>query len=397
MKILVFTTLYPNAAHPNHGIFVENRVRHLIRNTGLDVQVVAPVPWFPLRHPRFGRYADFARVPAYEERHGIPVWHPRYPLLPKIGMTVAPALLYAWSVRALKRLRANGFDFDVIDAHYLYPDGVAGVMLARRFGRPVVLTARGNDVTLLPDYAGPRAWLRWAVKRADRVAAVAEALRKLCVERLAAPEEQTLVLRNGVDLETFTPDGPKAFEDLRNQGKRVILSVGALIERKGHHLTIAALQDLPADVVLAIAGDGPLRRQLADQAAEAGLGDRVVFLGAIPHQDLPAYYRGADLSVLASSREGMANVLLETLACGTRVIATSVSGTPEVVQSPELGLLVHERSPRKIAAALREELHRASSPPHVAACVRHFGWYTTNQMQQKIFKQLAGSGTTSGT
>ena len=89
IKLLTFTTLYPNESMPRHGVFVEQRLRQLLSSGEIDTRVVAPVPWFPFKHKRFGSYANFARVPQEEERHGIRINHPRYPLLPKIGMSTA--------------------------------------------------------------------------------------------------------------------------------------------------------------------------------------------------------------------------------------------------------------------------------------------------------------------
>ncbi|HEX9173229.1 MAG TPA: glycosyltransferase family 4 protein, partial [Telluria sp.] len=147
MKILTFSTLFPNSEKPGHGIFVETRLRHLVASGQVEARVVAPVPWFPSAHPRFGQYARQARVPRAELRHGIAVSHPRYPVLPKIGMNVAPLLLAQAVKPAIARLLDEGFDFDLIDAHYFYPDGVAAAMLARHFNKPLVITARGSDIT----------------------------------------------------------------------------------------------------------------------------------------------------------------------------------------------------------------------------------------------------------
>ena len=160
MKLLTFTTLYPNAIQPHHGVFVENRLRHLIASGEVTSRVLAPVPWFPFRNPRFGQYADFARVPDEEERHGIRISHPRFGLIPKIGMTLAPHLLYRAARREAARIRSSGYEFDVIDAHYFYPDGVAAAMLARDLDKPLVITARGTDLNLIPKYAAPRRMIR---------------------------------------------------------------------------------------------------------------------------------------------------------------------------------------------------------------------------------------------
>src|SRR5919106_101364 len=204
ISVLTFSTLYPNREMPYHGIFVENRLRHLVASGEVASMVVAPVPWCPFASQMFGRYAAFARVPREEQRHGITVLHPRYALIPKVGMSSAPFLMYA-SLRDLfaQILRAR-FRFDLIDAHYCYPDGVAGVLLGRSLGKPVVMTARGTDVNLLSEYRIPRRLIRWAAVQAAGVIAVSEALRHRLIE-LGVPGSRVQVLRNGVDLELFAP------------------------------------------------------------------------------------------------------------------------------------------------------------------------------------------------
>ena len=199
MKILTFSTLYPHAARPSHGIFVETRLRHLLASGKVESRVVAPVPWFPSRNPRFGAYAVHAAAPREERRHGIQVLHPRYPLLPKIGMTLTPFLL-AWAVRPAIGRILSSFAFDLIDAHYFYPDGVAAILLGRHFGKPVVITARGTDVNLIPRYRLPRAMIRWAARHAAGIITVARALKDDLVNA-GVPGERIEVLRNGVDLQ----------------------------------------------------------------------------------------------------------------------------------------------------------------------------------------------------
>ncbi len=117
---------------------------------------MAPTPWFPFTSRRFGDYAVFARVPREEIRHGLHVDHPRYPVLPKIGISVAPLALASAVLPRLRRQLRAGRDFDLIDAHYFYPDGVAAVLLGRAIGRPVVVTARGSDLNLIADHTVPR-------------------------------------------------------------------------------------------------------------------------------------------------------------------------------------------------------------------------------------------------
>src|SRR5262245_5700497 len=201
MRILTFSTLYPHAGRPGHGIFVETRLRHLLASGKVEATVVAPVPWFPSTHPRFGEYALSARAPRQERRHGIDVVHPRYLAIPKVGMSVAPFLLAAGAYSAVKR-RLGGAA--AIDAHYFYPDGVAAAIIGRKLNAPVVITARGTDVNLLPEFAIPRRMILWAADRAAALIAVSAALKDALVE-LGVESGKIVVLRNGVDTQMFRP------------------------------------------------------------------------------------------------------------------------------------------------------------------------------------------------
>src|ERR1700744_1701524 len=177
IRLLTFTTLFPHAGRPNQGIFVENRLRHLVASGEASSVVLAPVPWFPSKASMFGDWAIHAAAPQAEVRQGITVHHPRYLTIPKGGMSVAPWLLYQAMVPQLARLLADGHRFDAIDAHYLYPDGVAATWLGRRFGLPVVLTARGSDVSKIPDYRFPRRLIEGAIRDASALIAVSGALK----------------------------------------------------------------------------------------------------------------------------------------------------------------------------------------------------------------------------
>ena len=350
--LLTFSTLFPHAARPNHGIFVENRLRHLLAGHEATAVVLAPVPWFPSRSVRFGDWALNARAPATETRNGIEVLHPRYPAIPKVGMSIAPWLLYRAMVPVVAGLLAEGYHFDAIDAHYVYPDGVAATWLGKRFGIPVVMTARGTDLNLIPRYRIPRRLIQGAIRDASAIVAVSAALKQVLVE-LGAPDDKVTVLRNGVETGLFRPPADRAATraGLGLNGPTLV-SVGGLIERKGHHRTIEAMGQLPGFTLL-IAGEGPERGRLSRLISEFGLGDRVRLLGARPHRELPELYGAADASVLASSREGWANVLLESMACGTPVVAANIWGNPEVVRTPEAGVIYEPNTPDGIAAGVR--------------------------------------------
>jgi glycosyltransferase involved in cell wall biosynthesis len=387
MRFLVFTTLYPNAAMPAHGVFVENRLRAFLKEYDADVRVIAPVPWFPFSNEIFGRYARWASVPEKENRHGIEVVHPRYLIPPKAGMRHAPTALMRCLRSTARQLTAEGWDFDFIDAHYFYPDGVAASQAAAELGKPVVITARGTDINLIPDHEGPRGKIIDAAIRADAVITVADALKQELI-RLGAPAQKITTLRNGVDLEVFRPaDRDRIRQDMALDGP-VIASVGHLIDRKGHDLVIDTLKDIPGATLL-IVGDGKKRKALEAQAQSSSVADRVRFLGAVPHEQLREIYNAADVLVLASTREGWPNVLLEAMACGTPCVAANVWGTKEVIRDPAAGRLVDHRKPESFAAAVNEML---ANPPDRAATRRYaedHSWSETVNAMAAIFSGLS--------
>jgi glycosyltransferase involved in cell wall biosynthesis len=388
LRLLTFSTLYPNAAQPNHGVFVENRLRHLVASGEVLSTVLAPVPWFPSAAPQFGTWARYAGIPRLEARHGLQVHHPRFLVPPRMGMLTGPASLYLTARAALRRLLDQGHRFDAIDAHYLYPDGVAAVRLGQEFGLPVVITARGSDTSLLPQYRLPRRAICRAIAGADALIAVSEGLKQGLVA-LGAPADKVTVLRNGVDLDTFHLPASRAAlrTELGLDDAPLLLSVGHLIERKGHHLVIQALRKLPGHR-LVIVGEGPDRAALLAEAARQGVMNRMTLAGAQPHARLPMFYGAADVMVLASSREGWANVLLEAMACGTPVVASPAWGSREAVRAPEAGLVIDETTPEAIAAGVRRLL---SDPPRrdaTRAYAEGFGWGDTTAGQLALFRRV---------
>ena len=385
-RLLTFTTLYPNSASPTQGVFVENRLRHLLATNAVTSLVLAPVPYFPSANPIFGAWSHHAAAPRSEQRSGIGILHPRYLSIPRVGMAVSPFLLYAAARQALAALIRHGNRFDLIDAHYLYPDGVAATWLGHHFGLPVVLTARGSDVTQWPDYAIPRRLICRACARADAIITVSAGLRD-GLSRLGVAAERITVLRNGVDLEAFAPRDRAAARASLGLDGPTLLSVGGLIARKGHDLTIAALAELPGWRLL-IAGEGPARGSLLALAGRLGVGDRVRLLGTWPHDELATLYSAADMSVLSSAREGFANVLLESMACGTPVVASPIPGNDEAVQTHEAGLIASTRTPGAIADAVRTLHAKPPGRDATRAYAAGFGWDHVSRGQLELFNRV---------
>ena len=389
IKTLLFSTLYPSSARPIHGIFVETRLRELLSSGEMETRVVAPVPWFPCKGERFGEYGRLAATPRFERRNGVEVYHPRYFLPPKVGMNMAPYSLALGAFPTVRKLIREGFDFDLIDAHYYYPDGVAAGLIARKLGKPFVVTARGTDVNLIPQFAFPRKKILQTAAAAHASIGVSQALADRLAE-LGAAREKLKVFRNGIDLERFSPEEKNtARKRLGLPDGRILLSVGNLLELKGHHIAIEALPLLPSETTLVIAGSGPELQKLQGLASRCGMNDRVVFAGQIDNSELKWWYSAADALVLCSSREGWPNVLLEAMACGTPVVATTVGGVPEIVTEHVAGRLMNQRSPQCLCAMLMELFAGCPERSAVRKHAEAFGWEATTELQLKLFREIA--------
>jgi glycosyltransferase involved in cell wall biosynthesis len=256
-----------------------------------------------------------------------------------------------------------------------------------------VITGRGSDASLLPRYRLPGRLIRSAISRADALIAVSAGLKAGLVD-LGAPPDKVAVLRNGVDLGAFRPpvDRAAARAALGLGDGPALLSVGLLIGRKGHHLTIEALRDLPGHTLL-IAGEGPERAALLALAARLGVSDRLRLIGARPHAELPLLYGAADAMVLASSREGWANVLLESMACGTPVVASPAWGSREAVGAPEAGVVLDATTPSAIAAGVRRLLADPPARTATRAYAERFGWEETTAGQVALFRAVLAQRT----
>jgi glycosyltransferase involved in cell wall biosynthesis len=372
-----------------HGIFVETRLRELLKTGEVETKVVAPVPWFPFSASCFGEYGKFAATPDFEYRNGIDVYHPRYFLPPKVGMNIAPHTLAMGALPTIRKLQRDGFDFDLIDSHYYYPDGIAAGIIAKQLGKPFVVTARGTDLNLIPQHPYPRQLIVKTAAEACGSIGVCKALMD-SLANLGAEKEKLHVFRNGIDLQKFRPENKgSARERLGLPDKTILLSVGHLVERKGHHIAIEALTKLPEKVNLVIAGSGPERTSLEALARQQGVSEKVRFTGQLENSELRWWYSAADALVLCSSREGWANVLLESMACGTPVIATNIWGTPEVVSTIVAGQLMTERTPSALAHSFAALFADYPQNEDVRAHAEKFSWEATTISQLALFRSIA--------
>ncbi|HEY0312585.1 MAG TPA: glycosyltransferase [Allosphingosinicella sp.] len=366
LRVLTLATLFPDAGRPDFGRFVLRQTQALAAREGVDVEVVAPValpPWPLSLHPH---YAGRARLPARDAVEGLRVHRPRFRTLPRIGE--------AGGAKAMARAAlpvARAFRPDVIDAEFFWPDGIAAMHLAAALGVPFSIKARGSDIAYWSTRPKVLSQMLEAAAAADGLLAVSEALKR-DMAALGMPAEKIAVHYTGIDLNRFRPIDKEAAKARLGISGPLLVSVGALVPVKGQALAIAALAQLP-DASLVLVGDGPERARLEAAARAMGVAARVRFARAVPHGELPALLAAADIMVLPSEREGLANAWLEALACGVPLVIPDVGGAREVLDRPEAGRIV-AREPAAIAAAVRDILDHPPEAAAVRSAAERFSW-----------------------
>jgi teichuronic acid biosynthesis glycosyltransferase TuaC len=358
-RILTYTSLFPNQNQPLKGIFIWQRVAQLARRQANRLTVIAPTPYAPHWVPS-KRLRSLATVPSRETIEQLTVYHPRYFLLPKVSMPLHGLLMFSGTVGLARRLHGE-MKFDCIDAHYVYPDGFAAALLGKLLKLPVIVSARGTDINLFPSFPTIRPMIRWTLRQAAGIITVSEKLKE-GVLALGVPESKIQVIGNGVDARRFHRlDQAEARQRLGLPlSAELVISVGALVAYKGFQFLIAAVAKIASRqprLKVTIIGDGPYRRVLERLIRQHGIEDRVSLVGNRPNEELKYWFSAADLSCLLSSREGQPNVVLESLACGTPVLATNAGGIAEILTSEELGILVDQEQ-ESITSGLKRALEK---------------------------------------
>lgn len=370
LRVLTLSTLFPDGSRPGFGGFVERQTLGLAEHPAVELKVVAPIGLpFGRLVGLLGSHRALADSPAREDWKGLDVVRPRFTTLPFRGGSFNPAWLYRTLARTLDRLRPE-FPFDVIDAEFFYPDGPAAIELGRRYGVPVSIKARGSDIHVWGSRLNSRRQIIDTGRAAAGMLAVSEAMRRDMIA-LGLPAGRIHVHHTGVDRTMFHPrDRARLKAELGIEGPLVV-TAGNLIPLKRQALLIEAMRELPG--YLLIAGDGPEHGRLSAHIARAGLEGRVRLLGHLPHADLPRLFAAADVFALASASEGLANVWVEALACGTPIVITDVGGAREVVTSASAGRIV-DSTAKAIAGGILDILGSPPGQGDVVAQVEAFSW-----------------------
>lgn len=386
-RLLSVATLYPNAHQPRFGTFVARQMEALAARGDWDVHLINPLGVPPIA---MGRYAPLADAAVSGKEHGVHVRRPRFTLIPAVGGPFNPAMIVRAVLPLAKRLHAL-HPFDVVDAQFFYPDGLAAARIAAELGLPLSIKARGADISLWGHKPYANRKMVAAAQQAAGLLSVSEALAD-DMAAIGLPREKITIHYTGLDHALFRPLGRercrKRLEDEFGiaGGGALLATVGALIPRKGQHFVVQALDQLP-NTQLVLVGKGEDEAALRQLVADKGLEARVHFLGLLDHSSLPIVLSAADAMVLPSASEGLANAWVEALACGTPLVITNAGGAKELVRSEIAGRIV-ERDADAIAAGVREVLSAGHAPEDVAACAAHFSWDSNAAALAKYYSGL---------
>ncbi|MEP6785967.1 MAG: glycosyltransferase [Sphingomonadales bacterium] len=369
LRVLTLSTLFPDASRPTFGPFVERQTLGLAAHPDVELRVMAPVGIPPLG--RFhSRYRQLARLPDVETWKGLAVYRTPFGHIPGVGGKWDAGALTRALRRPLEGIRAQ-FPFDVIDAQFFWPDGPAAVALGKHFNVPVSIKARGADIHFWGCNPATRGAVAQAGRGADGLLAVSAAL-KADMVALGMPADRITVHHTGIDRDVFhVRDRESAKAALGIDGP-LIVSVGALIARKGQAYVIDAMPLLPK-ATLVLIGSGEDAAPLKAQAERSGVADRVRFMGSLPQVVIADWLAAADVMALPSASEGLANAWVEALASGTPVVTCDVGGARELVDRPAAGRLV-PRDAGMIAAVISDLIANPPEREAVAAAVEAFSW-----------------------
>lgn len=390
LDVVIVTTFYPNSADPARAVFVENLALEL--RAECRVHVVSPLPWAPPTR----RWAAWRAVAHIERRKGLAIVHPRFLVLPRLE--IFNGLTYAFSVLRVLARFAKRYPRLVIHAHCAYPDAVGVGIAARLLGLPYAVTAHGSDLNIYSYRASLRPQIRWALRGAGRVMAVSSGLRRRVLELVgvSAAARCQHVACAAVDPAVFNTRAERAA--LRRSlglpdDASIVVFIGKLVPVKGVDVLLSAWSQLGkngtlgAEDQLLVIGAGPLDAPLREAARDCVRPVR--FLGAQSQTTLALWLRAADLLCLPSHSEGTPNVVIEALASGTPVIASSVGAVPELVCDGVTGFLATPGDAVSLEKALARGLAHRWDETTIAASVSKSTWRNIASATAQVLQAAA--------
>jgi glycosyltransferase involved in cell wall biosynthesis len=368
---------------PHFRTFIRDQVNYLAPFFD-NIVIIIPFPYFyelVIKVPYFNKKFIYTKIMVdslYELKS-----ENKYTLLSPRFFTLPVDMLrkrncYLATKSCVNMILKNNINFNLIHAHFL-ENGFIGAHLKDIYDKPLVITVHGSDVYDLPFRDRWYNYLaRSVLTKADRVITVS----KFNAEKLLSlgiSSNKLYVIPNGYDERLFKPVSTKKSKEKLGLplNKKILLSVGNLVDNKGHIYLISAMPLVlreRKDVLLVIIGSGPLKKTLQSMVKRYGLEDYVTFTGGRRHEEIPIWMNASDIFVLPSLKEGFPTVIPEAMACGKPIVATKVGGIPEAIVNNDLGILVDPRNERALASAILEALERKWNTDIILKYAKKYSW-----------------------
>ncbi len=360
MNVLAVTHIFPFRADPQEGIFNSLQIAELSKQT--QITLLTPVRW-TLGFRKCSRSAAPGAPPVFDR------YSPLF-LYPPGMLRGYHGHFYLASIRRAAAQARKKTRFDLVYGMFAFPDGWAAARLAKKWGLPFVLKVHGSDVHQLKSDPAQLGRLAETIRSARKIIAVSDSLCREVKE--VVPEASVTVVRNGIDLDTFSPGSMAEARHRLDMDvkKKLALFVGRLERVKGADLLPKIAAGLGTEVSWAVIGRGSLGASLREEMS----GYDVRWIPKASHAELVPWYRAADVVVIPSRNEGLPNALLEALACDRPVVAAGVGGIPEVLTDPDAGTLVKAGDCAAFAHGISSRLDHPPRQGAGRALVSGMGW-----------------------
>jgi glycosyltransferase involved in cell wall biosynthesis len=393
LRILVLSWHYPTPATPQRGLWVERMCD--VASDVADVRVIVPTPWVPPLVP-IEAISRFRRVPARERRGSVELHFPRIPgSIEYFTHNWDPRLALPSVLATARRLHRES-PFDLIHAHFIYPDGVVAAEVGRALGIPVMTSEHAFWLPWLVDHPKVGRQVRAALPRIAVVTAVSDFLRQ-GIDAFVNGAVDTAVLPNVIDDRIFRlTTAPRNEDELLYVGlirrvKRVDVLLRAFAEVRSTMPNLR-LRILSANAFRTYARD---RAEMRSLISSLGL-DSVVEIehGVSPEGVAEAMRRCAFVAISSTRRETFCSVAAEAMACGTPLIVTRCGGPEEFVTADD-GVMVDADDPAAFAQGIRDAIARRSTFDGAAIhdrIVARFGRDAWSRRALAIYERVAARG-----
>lgn len=382
MKILVLTDLFPTPSDPGHGIFIYQWAYHLAQECDMTVYQAV---WTDKDHSY--ALADFETFQNnYDGKSYQFNWIQKSINLKKYDRIWVRTLQF-WNLIKNER-NINYKNYDLIIGQMGCPGGYTAVKLAQKYKKPSIVGLRGSDVTSYLKAPILKNLAKWTYSKCDHIVTVSDDLRKQLIAKGIFTDKITTI-KNGINPLFTTQNKQTAKESLGLNGQQVILYVGHLIPIKGVKYLIQAfsLIQKQSNYQLYLIGTGEEEPRLRNLVTTKNLADRIHFIGNVSQPGLVQWYNAADIFCLPSLREGIPNVILEALACGTPVVATDISNNSDIINEAN-GFLVQPENAVQLAEAIEKAISKNWNRKIISESVANFRWKKNRSEYLKLIDTI---------